>query len=198
MVLLPQIVTMIDGHEHSSDLISHEFLKKRVVYLEEVNTESAKSVITQLRFLSSKSDDDLYLVINSPGGSVSDGLAIYDFMKAIPCDVVTIGIGMAASMGAFLLSAGTKGKRYVSPNTEVMIHQPIGGVHGQAADISLVADHIQSVKAKLVEIMAENCGKKAKDITKDMDRDNWMSSDMAKKYGIVDHVGFPDNFCGGG
>lgn len=122
----------------------------------------------------------------------ADGLAIYDVMDEIPCDVVTIANGMAASMGSFLLAAGAKGKRYVTPSTEVMIHQPLGGVQGQATDISLVADHIQKIKTKLAMIMAKNCGKELVEIINDMERDHWMTGDQAKAYGIADHVGFPE------
>ena len=193
MAFLPHIITSTDGNEHSTDLISYDMIKNRIIYLNgEVNGESAIAIITQIRYLSTKSDKDIYMFINSPGGSVSDGLAIYDVMNAIPCDVVTIANGMAASMGSFLLAAGTPGKRYVTPSTEIMIHQPLGGVQGQATDISLVADHIQKIKTKLARIMAERCGKKIDEVINDMERDHWMTGDQAKKYGIVDYVGFPE------
>ena len=145
MGFLPQIVTTTDGKEHSTDLLSHDLMKKRTVHLEgEVNGENAVSIITQLRYLASKSSRDIYLVINSPGGAVHHGLAIYDVMNEVNCDIYTIGIGQACSMGAFLLAAGTPGKRYATPNSEVMIHQPLGGVQGQATDISLVANIVAS------------------------------------------------------
>ena len=193
MAILPHIITSTDGNEHSTDLISYDLIKNRVIYLNgEVNEESAISIITQLRFLASKSDNDIYMFINSPGGSVSDGLAIYDVMNDIPCDVVTVATGVAASMGSFLLAVGTHGKRYVTPSTEVMIHQPLGGVQGQATDISLVADHIQKVKSRLATIMAERCNKQLEEVIKDMERDYWMTGEQAKEYGIVDHVGFPE------
>ena len=193
MAFLPRIITSTDGNDHSTDLISYDMIKNRVIYLNgEVNGETAVSLITQLRFLANKSDKDIYLFINSPGGSVSDGLAIYDVMNEISCDVVTIATGLAASMGSFLLSAGAQGKRYITPSTEVMIHQPLGGVQGQATDISLVADHIQKIKAKLTSIMAENCKKDIEEVAKDMERDHWMSGEQAREYGIVDHVGFPE------
>lgn len=168
-------------------------IKNRIIYCNgEVNGDNAISIITQLRYLATKSDKDIYMFINSPGGSVSDGLAIYDVMNEIPCDVVTIANGMAASMGSFILAAGAKGKRYVTPSAEVMIHQPLGGVQGQATDISLVADHIQKIKTKLATIMAKNCGKELSKVTNDMERDYWMSGHQAKEYGIADHVGFPE------
>lgn len=193
MAFLPHVVTSTDGNDHSTDLISLDMIKNRSIYLSgEVNGETAISIITQLRYLSGKSDRDIYMFINSPGGSVSDGLAIYDAMNEIPCDIVTIATGMAASMGSFLLAAGTKGKRYVTPSTEVMIHQPLGGVQGQATDISLVADHIQKIKAKLADIMARNCNRDYEEVVSNMERDHWMSSSQAVEYGIADHVGYPE------
>ena len=193
MAFLPHIITSTDGNDHSTDLISYDMIKNRIIYCNgEVNGDSAISIITQLRYLAMKSDKDIYMFINSPGGSVSDGLAIYDVMNEIPCDVVTIANGMAASMGSFILAAGAKGKRYVTPSAEVMIHQPLGGVQGQATDISLVADHIQKIKTKLATIMAKNCGKELAEVTNDMERDYWMSGHQAKEYGIADHVGFPE------
>lgn len=193
MAFLPHIITSTDGNEHSTDLISYDMIKNRVIYLNgEVNGESALAIITQLRYLASKSDKDIYLFINSPGGAVSDGLAIYDVMNEISCEVVTVATGMAASMGAFLLAVGAYGKRYITPSTEVMIHQPLGGVQGQATDISLVANHIQKIKTKLASIMAEKCKKNIKTITNDMERDHWMTANQAKEYGLVDCVGFPE------
>lgn len=193
MTFLPHIITSTDGNDHNTDLISYDLVKNRIIYLTgEVNSESALSVITQLRYLAARSDKDIYMFINSPGGSVSDGLAIYDVMNEINCDVATVGTGMAASMGSFLLAAGTQGKRYVTPSTEIMIHQPLGGVQGQATDISLVADHIQKIKLKLASIIAEKCGKEPEKVINDMERDHWMSTEQAKEYGIVDHVGFPE------
>ena len=185
MAFLPHVITSTDGNEHNTDLISYDMIKNRVIYLNgEINGESALSVITQLRYLAAKSDKDIYLFINSPGGAVSDGLAIYDVMNEIPCEVVTVATGMAASMGSFLLAAGAPGKRYATPSTEIMIHQPLGGVQGQATDISLVAE--------LASIMAEKCKKTLKSITNDMERDHWMTANQAKEYGLVDCVGFPE------
>ena len=182
MGILPQILTTTDGKEHSTDPVSYDLIKKRTVYLiGEVNNESAISIITQLKYLDGKSGNDINLIIDSPGGSVADGLAIHDVMKSLHCDVSTIGVGQACSMGAFLLAAGTHGKRYVTPNTEVMIHQPLGGVKGQATDISLVA-----------AILASNCGKELLEISNLLERDYWMSAQQAKDFGIADYVGFPN------
>ena len=193
MAFLPYVITSTDGNTHNTDLISYDMIKNRVIYLNgEVNKESALLLITQLRYLAARSDKDIYLYINSLGGAVSDGLSIYDMMNEIPCDVVTVATGMAASMGAFLLAAGAQGKRYATPSTEIMIHQPLGGVQGQATDISLVADHIQKVKTKLAGIMAERCKRDLEAVVKDMERDHWMSADKARGYGLVDYVGFPE------
>lgn len=192
--MFPNIVTNINGHDQSTDILSFDFEKNRIIYINgEVNDLVALSVISQLRYLDAKSDEDITLIINCPGGSVTAGMAIYDCMKhGIHCDVVTIATGMAASMGAFLLAAGTKGKRYATNTAEIMIHQPLGGVQGQATDISLVADHIQYIKKKLASILAEECGKTQKKLMHDTERDNWMSSDAAKEYGLIDHVGYPN------
>lgn len=192
-VMFPSIVTNINGHDQSTNIINYDFEKHRFVYINgEVNDLMAMSVTSQLRYLDAKSDDPITLFINSPGGSVTAGLAIYDCMKhGIHCDVITVATGMAASMGAFLLAAGTTGKRYATPNAEIMIHQPLGGVQGQATDISLVANHIQYMKKKLAAILAEECGKNQKKLMHDTERDNWMSSMAAKEYGLIDHVGYP-------
>lgn len=144
MAFLPHIITSTDGNDHSTDLISCDMIKNHIINLNgEVNEESAISIIIQLRYLATKSDMDIYMFINRPGGTVSDELAIYDVMNEIPCHVVTVATGMAASMGLFLLVAGTHGKRYVTPSAEIMIYQALGGVQGQATNLSLVADHIQ-------------------------------------------------------
>lgn len=192
--MFPNIVTNINGHDQSTNILSFDFEKNRIIYINgEVNDLVALSVISHLRYLDAKSDEDITLIINCPGGSVTAGMAIYDCMKhGIHCDVVTIATGMAASMGAFLLAAGTKGKRYATNNAEIMIHQPLGGVQGQATDISLVADHIQYIKKKLASILAEECGKTQKKLMHDTERDNWMSSAAAKEYGLIDHVGYPN------
>lgn len=193
-IFMPQIFTNTDGHDHNMDLYSYRFLKERKIYLNgEVNTETARMIMEQLAYLDRRSDEDITLIINSPGGSVSDGLAIFDMIKyGIHCDVVTVATGMAASMGAFLLAAGTKGKRYATPNAEIMIHQPLGGVQGQATDISVVAEHITGIKTKLAKIMAEACGRSVKTLLKDMERDYWLSAEKAKQYGLIDEIGMPD------
>ena len=191
-ILFPSVIANVDGHDQSMNLVSHDFMVNRTIYLNgEVNDVSALNIITQLRYLDAKSDEDIQFFINSPGGSVTAGMAIYDVMKSLHCDVSTITIGVAASMGAFLLSAGTNGKRFAAPEAEIMIHQPLGGAQGQATDISLVAEHIQSVKKKLTSIMAKACDKPVKTLMRDMERDNWKTAAEAKKYGLVDHVGFP-------
>lgn len=192
-VLFPGIVTNINGHDQSTNLISYDFEKNRIIYINgEINDFTAVSVVSQLRYLDSKSDDDIIVFINSPGGAVTSGMAIYDCIRNVHCDVVTVATGMAASMGAFLLAAGTKGKRYATPSAEIMIHQPLGGVRGQATEISLVANHIQYLKKKLAGILADECGKPLKKLMHDTERDNWMSSKAAKEYGLIDHVGYPN------
>ena len=190
MIFLPHIITVTDGYEYNTELVSYDMIKNRIIYLNgEVNSESALSVITQLRYLAAKSDRDIFMYINSPGGSVSDGLAIYDMINQISCDVVTIATGVAASMGAFLVAAGTPGKRFATPSVEIMIHQPLGGVQGQATDISLVAEHIQRLKRRLGTILADKCKKSSDSVIADMERDCWI---QAKNYGLIDHIGFPE------
>lgn len=192
---LPQILTTTDGKEHLTDPISNDLVKNRTIYLfDEINTDSAAKIISQLALLDRKNYSDIYIIINSPGGSISDGLAIYDMLNHMQSDIVTIATGMAASMGSFLLAAGTKGKRYASPTAEIMIHQPLGGVQGQATDISLVADHIQQRKKLLANILANECDKKVNSIIKDMERDYWMTPKQALDYGVIDHIGFPEEW----
>ena len=194
MSLVPYVIEQTSRGERSYDIYSR-LLKERIIFLgEEVNETTASLTVAQLLFLEAEDPSkDIQLYINSPGGSVTAGMAIYDCMKhGIHCDVVTIATGMAASMGAFLLAAGTKGKRYATNNAEIMIHQPLGGVQGQATDISLVADHIQYIKKKLASILAEECGKTLKKLMHDTERDNWMSSAAAKEYGLIHHVGYPN------
>lgn len=191
-ILFPSVVANVDGHDQSMNLISHDLVVNGSIYaFGEINDVMALNIITQMRYHDARSDEDIKLYINSPGGSVTAGMAIYDVMKSLHCDVSTIAIGVAASMGAFLLSAGTKGKRYASPEAEIMIHQPLGGAQGQATDISLVAEHIQRVKKNLTSIMARACDKPVKTLAHDMERDNWKTAEESKKYGLVDHVGFP-------
>ena len=189
MSLVPVVVEESSRGERSYDIFSR-LLKERIIFLDEdVNDISAGLVVAQLLFLESEDPTkDINLYINSPGGSVTAGMAIYDTMQYVKCDVSTICIGMAASMGAFLLSGGTKGKRYALPNAEIMIHQPSGGAQGQATDIRIVADQILKTKKKLNEIHAENTGQPLEVIERDTERDNYMTAEEAKAYGIIDEV----------
>ena len=189
MSLVPYVIEQSSRGERSYDIYSR-LLKDRIIFLgEEVNEVTASLVVAQLLFLESEDPGkDICLYINSPGGSVSAGLAIYDTMQYIKCDVSTICIGMAASMGAFLLAGGSKGKRYALPNAEIMIHQPVGGAQGQATEIEIAAKHILATKEKLNRMLAENCGKPYEVVAADTDRDNWMTSEEAKEYGLIDKV----------
>lgn len=192
----PSIITNTNGAEHSSDLRSELFYKKRMVILDhEINGDLATSIVSQLMYLNSQSEDDIFLIIDSPGGSVSAGNRIYDYIKhGCRCDVVTVADGVAASMGAFLLAAGTKGKRYATPSTEIMIHQPLGGTQGQATEMIIAVNHILKIKRKLTEALARECGKDFETIAEDMERDHWMDAAEAKEYGIIDCVGYPEEF----
>lgn len=183
------VIDQAGGSERSYDIYSR-LLEDRIIFLTgEINDVSANVVIAQLIYLEGKNPDkDIYLYINSPGGSVTAGIAIYDTMNYIKCDVSTICIGMAASMGAFLLSSGAKGKRFALPNSEIMIHQPLGGTQGQASDIEIQAKHMKKTKNMLNKILSENTGKAIEEIEKDTDRDNYMSADEAKKYGLIDNI----------
>lgn len=189
MSLVPYVIEQTSRGERSYDIYSR-LLKERIIFLgEEVNDVSASVIVAQLLFL--EADDpnkDIQLYINSPGGSVTAGLAIYDTMQYIKCDVSTVCIGMAASMGAFLLSGGAKGKRFALPNAEIMIHQPSGGAQGQATEISIAAEHILRTRQKLNEIMAANTGEPLETIKADTERDNFMSAEEAKAYGLIDEV----------
>ena len=189
MSLVPYVVEDSGRGERSYDIFSR-LLKDRIIFLdEEVNDVSAGLVVAQLLFLESEDPDkDINLYINSPGGSVTAGMAIYDTMQCVKCDVSTICIGMAASMGAFLLSGGTKGKRYALPNAEIMIHQPSGGAQGQETEIRIVAEQILKTRNKLNEILAANTGKDLEVIARDTERDNYMTAAEAKEYGIIDEV----------
>lgn len=188
-VLIPYVVERTSSGERSYDLYSR-LLDDRIIFLSgEINDALANTVVAQLIYLEGKDPTkDISLYINSPGGSVSAGLAIYDTMNYIKCDVSTICIGLAASMGAFLLSSGTKGKRFALPNSEIMIHQPLGGAQGQASDIKIAAEHILRTKAKLNRILAENSGKDIATLERDTDRDNFMSAEEARAYGLIDKV----------
>ncbi len=189
MSLVPVVIEQTSRGERSFDIYSR-LLKERIIFLgEEVNEVTASLIVAQMLFLESEDPSkDIHLYINSPGGSVTAGMAIYDTMNYIKCDVSTICMGMAASMGAFLLSSGAKGKRYALPNAEIMIHQPLGGAKGQATDIKIVADHILETKRKLNQILSDNTGQPFETIEKDTDRDNYMSALVAKEYGIIDKV----------
>ena len=187
--LVPVVIEETSRGERSFDIFSR-LLKERIIVLcDEVNDATASLVVAQLLFLDSEDPTkDIQFYINSPGGSVSAGLAIYDTMQLVRADVSTICMGMAASMGAFLLAGGQKGKRYILPNAEVMIHQPSGGSQGMASDIQIQADHILSTKRRLNKILAENTGKPIETIEHDTDRDNWLSAEEAVAYGIVDEI----------
>ncbi len=188
-VLIPMVVDQTSTGERSYDIYSR-LLEDRIIFLTgEITDQSANIVVAQLIYLEGKNPDkDIHLYINSPGGSVSAGFAIYDTIKYIKCDVVTICVGLAASMGAFLLASGTKGKRYALPNSEIMIHQPLGGMQGQASDIEIHSRHILRTKKKLNQILSEVTGQPLEKIEKDTDRDNFMTADEAKKYGLVDDI----------
>ncbi|MBQ3527501.1 MAG: ATP-dependent Clp endopeptidase proteolytic subunit ClpP [Clostridia bacterium] len=189
MALVPTVIEQTSRGERAYDIYSR-LLNDRIVFLaDEVNDVTASLVVAQLLFLEAQDPDkDICLYINSPGGSVSAGLAIYDTMNFIKCDVSTTCIGMAASMGAFLLSSGAPGKRFALPNSEIMIHQPLGGMQGQASDIKIHADHILRTKKRLNEILAKNTGKALEIIEKDTDRDNFLTAIEAQEYGLIDRV----------
>ncbi|HKM22226.1 MAG TPA: ATP-dependent Clp endopeptidase proteolytic subunit ClpP [Lachnospiraceae bacterium] len=189
MSLVPYVIEQTSRGERSYDIYSR-LLKERIIFLgEEVTDVTASLVMAQMMFLEAEDPDkDIHLYINSPGGSVTAGFAIYDTMHFIKCDVQTYCIGMAASMGAFLLAGGTKGKRFALPNAEIMIHQPLGGAQGQATEIQIAAEHILKTKATINRILAENTGKPIEIIAADTERDNWKSAQEAKEYGLIDSV----------
>ena len=189
MSLVPYVIEQTSRGERSYDIYSR-LLKERIIFLgEEVNETTASLVVAQKLFLEAEDPEkEIQLYINSPGGSVTAGMAIYDTMQYVKCDVSTFCMGMAASMGAFLLAGGTKGKRLALPNAEIMIHQPLGGAQGQATEIEIAARHILQTKEKLNRMLAENTGKDISIIAADTDRDNWMSAEEAKEYGLIDRV----------
>lgn len=189
MALVPTVIETTNRGERAYDIYSR-LLKERVIFLgDEVNDVTASLVVAQLLFLESEdSNKDINLYINSPGGSVTAGMAIYDTMNYIKCDVSTICVGMAASMGAFLLSGGAKGKRFALPNSEIMIHQPLGGTQGQATDMEIEVEHMLRIKKNLISIMAENCGKEYETVLADCERNNWMTAAEALEYGLIDKV----------
>jgi len=188
-MLVPMVVDQTSSGERSYDIYSR-LLEDRIIFLTgEINDSVANTVVAQLIYLESKNPDkDISLYINSPGGSVSAGLAIFDTIRYIKCDVSTICIGLAASMGAFLLASGTKGKRYALPNSEIMIHQPLGGAQGQASDIEIQARHIQQIKEKINNVLSEVTGQELKKVQKDTDRDYYMTAEQAKEYGLIDEI----------
>lgn len=189
MSLVPYVIEQTSRGERSYDIFSR-LLKERIVFLsEEVNSTTASLVVAQMMFLEAEDPEkDIHFYINSPGGSVTDGFMIYDTMNYIKCDVATYCVGLAASMGAFLLSGGTKGKRFALPNAEIMIHQPLGGAKGQATEIEIVAKQILRTKDKLNQILAENTGKPIEVIAQDTDRDNYMTAQEALDYGLIDKI----------
>ena len=189
MAVIPMVVEQTSRGERSYDIYSRLLNDRIIVLSDEVNDTTASIVVAQLLFLEGQDPDkDISLYINSPGGSVSAGLAIYDTMQYIKCDVSTICMGMAASMGAFLLSSGAKGKRFALPNSEIMIHQPLGGAQGQATEILIAAKHIERTRANLNRILAENTGRTLEEIERDTERDNFMTAQEALEYGLVDKV----------
>ena len=187
--LIPYVIEQTAQGERSYDIYSR-LLQDRIIFLsEEVNSTTASLVIAQLLYLDSvDKDKDIAFYINSPGGSISDGMGIYDTMQMVHADVATYCVGMAASMGAFLLAGGAKGKRYILPNAEVMIHQPSGGMQGQATDIKIQAEHIARIKKRMNQLLSENTGKELSVIEQDTERDNWMTAEEAVAYGIVDSI----------
>ena len=189
MALVPYVIEQTNRGERSYDIYSR-LLKDRIIMLtDEVNDTTASLVVSQMLFLESEDPKkDIFLYINSPGGSVTAGMAIYDTMQYIKCDVNTICIGMAASMGAFLLAGGAKGKRFALPNAEVMIHQPLGGTKGQATEMEIACKHILKTKEKLTRIIAENCGRSYDECLADMERDNWKDVNEALEYGLIDKI----------
>ena len=189
MSLVPYVIEQTSRGERSYDIYSR-LLKERIIFLgEEVNDVTSSLIVAQMLFLEAEDPEkDIQFYINSPGGSVTAGMAIYDTMQYVKCDVSTYCMGMAASMGAFLLAGGTKGKRLALPNAEIMLHQPLGGAQGQATEIEIAAKHILQTKKKLNEILAENTGKDYDVIAADTERDNWMTAEEAKEYGLIDRV----------
>lgn len=189
MSFIPYVVEQTSRGERSYDIFSR-LLNDRIIFLgEEVNSTTASLVVAQLLYLEAQDPDkDIQFYINSPGGSVTDGMAIYDTMQYIKCDVSTICVGMAASMGAFLLSAGTKGKRIALPNAEIMIHQPSAGTQGQITDMAIHLKRLETIKKRMNQILAENCGKSVEEVTADCERDNFMTAEEAVAYGLIDKV----------
>lgn len=186
---IPYVVEQTGAGERSYDIFSR-LLKERIIFLgDEVNDATAELIVAQMLFLEGEDPEkDIQFYINSPGGSISAGMAIYDTMNFVKCDVSTICVGMAASMGSFLLAGGTKGKRFALPNSEILIHQPLGGAEGQASDIAIQAAHMARIKEKMNRLLAQNTGKPYEQLVHDTDRDNWMTAEEALDYGLIDHI----------
>ncbi len=186
---IPYVIEQTGNGERSYDIFSR-LLKERIVFLgDQVNDATAELVVAQMLFLEGEDPEkDIQFYINSPGGSISAGMAIYDTMNFVKCDVSTICVGMAASMGAFLLAGGTKGKRFSLPNSEILIHQPLGGTEGQASDIAIQAAHMARIKERMNRLLAQNTGREYDEIVRDTDRDNWMTAQEALDYGLIDHI----------
>ena len=186
---IPYVIEQTGNGERSYDIFSR-LLKERIVFLgDQVNDATAELVVAQMLFLEGEDPEkDIQFYINSPGGSISAGMAIYDTMNFVKCDVSTICVGMAASMGAFLLAGGTKGKRFSLPNSEILIHQPLGGTEGQASDIAIQAAHMARIKERMNRLLAQNTGREYDEIVRDTDRDNWMTAQEALEYGLIDHI----------
>ena len=186
---IPYVIEQTGSGERSYDIFSR-LLKERIVFLgDEVNDQTAELIVAQMLFLEGEDPEkDIQFYINSPGGSITSGMAIYDTMHFVKCDVSTICVGMAASMGSFLLAGGTKGKRFALPNSEILIHQPLGQSQGQASDIAIQAEHMARTKEKMNRILAENTGRSYEDLVRDTDRDNWMTAEEAKAYGLIDQI----------
>ncbi len=186
---IPYVIEQTGNGERSYDIYSR-LLKERIIFLgDQVNDQTAELIVAQLLFLEGEDPEkDIQFYINSPGGSISAGMAIYDTMNFVKCDVSTICVGMAASMGSFLLAGGTKGKRYALPNSEILIHQPLGGTEGQASDIAIQAAHMARIKEKMNRLLAQNTGNSYEQLVKDTDRDNWMTAQEALEYGLIDHI----------
>ena len=191
-IMIPTVVENINGTEQALSILNYDFLKKRTVYIGDVNDMTALSAVSQINYLASKRKSPIKIVINSGGGSVTAGLAIYDAMKAAPCEIITVATGVAASMGAFLLSAGTVGKRYVTPSAEVMLHQPSAGTQGRVSDMEINVEHFIRVKQKINSILSQNTGKSEEEIKRDLERDCWMNAEEAVAYGIADKIGQGD------
>lgn len=186
---IPYVIEQTGSGERSYDIFSR-LLKERIVFLgDEVNDQTAELIVAQMLFLEGEDPEkDIQFYINSPGGSITSGMAIYDTMHFVKCDVSTICVGMAASMGSFLLAGGTKGKRFALQNSEILIHQPLGQSQGQASDIAIQAEHMARTKEKMNRILAENTGRSYEDLVRDTDRDNWMTAEEAKAYGLIDQI----------